>query len=221
MFKKKYKTNKAPTNGNPYFNETNSFEDERGNDIAAKVSWRNIAFLLVLLMFISVGGNIYQGTQSKTVVKVYKEDKYGGLYYMGTADEALQVTNNNIGNYLMSIISALRSVPIDIGVRKSNANLIQAYSSQSLFDNVVRPMLKARYIANQNILVSINAAIPINKSTWEIDWTETNGITEIGKFKAMIGFSRQPPDDKQSTDFQYINPLGIVITDITVTQELK
>ena len=62
MFKKKYKTNKAPTNGNPYFNETNSFEDERGNDIAAKVSWRNIAFLLVLLMFISVGGNIYQGT---------------------------------------------------------------------------------------------------------------------------------------------------------------
>ncbi len=204
---------------NPYFTNRKGFNDRLDAERANTASWKFIALFSNLVTLVAVIGCIYAANLPNVVPFIFKEDGSGGLTAMGIANQRMQVNNQMVANQLGSFIVALREVPASVEIKKRYVTRVQMMSSHALFHNVLTKMLKDSYLktGNTEVLVTFKSIMPLSKNTWEIDWTEanTNG-TSLGNFKAMI--TVELSKEFKNSSALIFNPLGLVITDITINQ---
>ncbi len=208
-------------NENPYFQEKKGYVDLRGNDKLDKATYKVIAIVCLGIATIAISGMIYIGSKSKFIPMLYKESNEGGLTFVGYASDPLKLTNNMIGNQLVGYIEALRRVPQDLDLKNDYSKRVRMMTNPSLFDNILVNMLIERYTNNvgKAVMVTVKNVLPIGKNTWQLDWDESTSGVVLGRYKGSITFNMQK-DLIDPTKLIY-DPLGIVVTDVSISPELK
>ena len=208
-------------NENPYFQEKKGYVDLRGNDKLDKATYKIIAMVCLGITTLAVSGMIYIGAKSKFIPMLYKESNQGGLTFVGFASDSLKLTNNMIGNQLVGYIEALRRVPQDVDLKNDYSKRVRMMTATQLFDNVLVNTLIERYTDNvgKTVMVTVKNVLPISKNTWQLDWDESTDGVVLGRYKCSITFNMQK-DLIDATKLIY-DPLGIVVTDVSISPELK
>ena len=227
MLKKKNKPDLSKlehsTDENPYFNEIKGYLDIRSADRANAAMWRMIAFILSFITLLAVSGMIWLSSQSKFIPMVFYTDQNGAMGFGGIANQRLKITQPMIANQLKDYIIDLRQLPLDDDLRNQYLRQVKMMTVPDLFNNTLVPAIMERYKSNvgRSIKVNITNVYPVNKgqTTWTVEWDETVGSTTIGSFKGSISFTL----DSTIVDplILLYDPLGMVINDVNINQEVQ
>lgn len=206
---------------NPYFAEIKGYLDQRDYFKSIAATWRTLCFVLAIITLIAVSGGIWIGAKSKFVPMVFYTDSSGSMQFGGIASDNLRITNSMIANQISDYLIAARQVPIDMDIKSQYLDKVKMMSNNQVYENVVLPMITDRYVQNmgQTIKVKIRNVIPISKTAYQIDWEELKDNRLIGKFKSTISFTMNL--DFSDPAVALNDPLGIVINDININQEVQ
>ncbi|MCC2624354.1 MAG: Conjugal transfer protein [Burkholderiales bacterium] len=214
-------SSKLLTRENPYFNEIKGYMDLRTADkISRSMGWFFGVFGLTIALICSCG-MIYIGSKSKYIPMVYMADAHGGLTYSGVATDVLKITQPMLANQLKDYIVDLRQIPQDTELKSQYMRKVKMMSTAELFTNSIIPTVKDRYIANtgKTVKVTIKNVLPISKNTWQVDWEEQSGDLPADKFKGTITFTLN--QNIEDPAVLLYDPLGIVVSDININQEVS
>ncbi len=209
------------TKTHPYFNEIKGYRDLRDAD---KVS-RSMGFFFgvfgLTIGAICCAGMIFIGSKSKFVPMVFIADSHGGLVYSGVVTDTLKINQPMLANQLADYIVSLRQIPQDMELKNQYMRKVKMMSTADLFTNTVIPMIQDRYMANvgKTVKISVKNIIPIGKSTWQLDWEEKIGELPANRFKGTLTFTLNPKIVDPAV--LLYDPLGIVVSDININQEVN
>lgn len=189
----------------------------------AQVSnWRLFVFLLLIIVCISVIGNVVQGSQSKMIPYLVEVDKLGRTIAVRALEGNEAVTDKRrlVYREMFDVIENIRTVSSDPSVNKQH--LTHAYSRLSgAAVKYVTEELKRNppnvVGATQTVEVEVRAAIPISKKTWQVEWVErtyslAGVLSKTDNWKASLTYELTPSGLEESIRD---NPIGYTVTDIS------
>lgn len=206
---------------NNYFGDMKGYIDKINSILAEKNSWKTIAFISSGISILAVSGMIYIGSASKFVPMVFYTDTSGAMQFGGIASDNLRITQPMVANQVAEYIISLRQIPMDMDVKTEYLNKLKMMTDPAVYTNIVYPMLKDRYTNNigKSIKVRIKNVIPISNTTYQIDWVETENQQNRGIYRSTISFTMT--DKFTDPAVALYDPLGLVINDININQEVE
>ena len=209
------------TPDNPYFNDIKGYYDVRSADKINVSMWRIFGLIGLAIGVIGVSGMIYIGSQAKFVPMIFYTDAQGGMQYGGVVTNRLKITQPMLANQLADYIVALRQVPLDVELKSQYMRKVKMMTKEALFNNGLIPVFTERYNSylGKTLKINVRNTIPISKDTWEITWDEVSNNILIGTFKGMITFTIN--STITDTAILLYDPLGIVVNDININQEIN
>ncbi len=223
MFKKKSEGLVKPKkiDNSTMLGDMKGYIDKYNHALSTAAAWKTIAFTLAIALIMAIGGLTYIGSKSKYIPMVFYTDNSGAMQFGGVVSENLRITEPMIANQMNDYLVALRQIPKDIEIKNEYMAKVKMMSTTQVFDNIVIPMIKDRYTANidQTIKVKVRNVLPIAKDTYQIDWDEILNQKVIGRFKGSFKFALNP--DLNDPVVKLYDPLGIVVSDININQEVQ
>jgi type IV secretion system protein VirB5 len=211
--------------GQALFLEGRRVWNERyGEYLGAANAWRKLALICAATTTLSVGGNIYQSSQSHLIPYVIEIGQLGMPVNAGFPNEASKADPRIMKALIGSFISDLRSVIADasaekIGITRAfhflrEGDPAHATIVEFLTQDETNPFKRAEVTT---VTVQVNSALPITEKTWQLEWLEIErnrqGL-ETGKsqMKAMLTVAMAETTDESVLAH---NPIGLFITDVS------
>lgn len=199
-----------------------SWNEVYGRAISGKRNWRNLCFILSLVLLFAISGVIYQGSQSKVIPYVVVLDKAGQELHTGIAVKTLTNDVKIIKKELEGFVKKGRLASVDRQLMRQNFDWIYAHM---LPNTPALKKLNAYYEKNNpftmvrqetRIVRQITSTLPVTKDTYAIEWEEAirkvsdGEIKSLGKYKAIITIIQKDPETEKQLK---LNPFGIWIVD--------
>jgi type IV secretory pathway TrbF-like protein len=208
----------------PYQRASQEWDNRIGSAVAQARNWRLATFGALGVAALSLGGFIYQSTNTNIATYVVPIDKYGRPGRIELADRAYTPSTAEIGYFLADWVKLTRSKSIDPLVIRDNwtgaYHFVAGPGIGQLNDYAKThdPFAKAGAQAVNVEIVSVLARSP---NTYQVQWRETTfdeGVSSAtenwtGLFTAKIN----PP--KNEAELR-ANPLGVFITTFQWSREL-
>jgi type IV secretory pathway TrbF-like protein len=207
----------------PYLAARREWNERYGDYIARARNWRWAAFGALAVSLVLAIGVAWQAVQSKVVPYVVEVDKLGDAVAVARADRAAPTDMRVVKAQLAAWIVDVRSISSDPLAQKgalARSYALTAATATIFLNDYYRqhsPFGQPRTVA-----VSVDAALPISKQTYQIQWSEDArdpqgrdlGTTH---WIASLTVAFDPPTDERGI---LSNPLGLYITAISWTQRL-
>lgn len=205
--------------GNPFLdakrNGANVMEAQSMN----LAQWRLMCWVTLLLLALSVAGNVHLATSVKVQPYVVQVDSHGYSIPIEPADISnvdYRVIAAQIGQFIFNsrvrVTDRAAQVYFATTSYKSVSN--QSLAQQNL-DTYFRANVPTE--AKDPVDVELKAIVPITEATYHAEWTERTGKSEKhyqGVYEVVIS----PPSDVANL---VNNPLGVYITDYRVQEKLN
>lgn len=193
-----------------------------GRAVSAMRNWRNISFILAIVLLAAIAGLTWQGAQSKVIPYVVVLDKEGQGLHAGLAAKSATTEEKVIKTELESFVKKVRLASMDRQLMLQNINFVYAHLKTNT------PALKKlnahfqgnnpfEVISKQTVIVDkVTSVLPVTENTWALEWTETsrnitNGdILKTENYKAIATVLRQDPETNEQWNS---NPFGIWVAD--------
>ncbi|NLL36165.1 MAG: hypothetical protein GX256_01430 [Fretibacterium sp.] len=213
---------------NPYAIGKKEYDDRYERLAKNLASWRRVAFLMLLLLSVSVVAVLWIAQTVKVVPFIVQVDQHGYQMAIKPA-EASDVTDDRIiMARIADFITNMRSIYSDRTVlvamlSKTYDSVAQGSSAQQKLDEYFRannPLTRTNVVVEVT-LQSVLRASPESNMTWQAEWSEKVYEQEkfIGErfYKGTFVVEVNPP-----TDIKEImrNPLGVFVSDFHVTEKL-
>ncbi|NQY75139.1 MAG: conjugal transfer protein [Candidatus Margulisbacteria bacterium] len=211
---------------NPFLNSRREWNEVVGDMAKREHFWRLTALMALSILFISIMGNIFQGTQAKLKPYIVEVDKLGNAVATQYAEHISTTDDRIIKALLARFIVNIRSVMVDATAQKRS--ILSAYGFLSSRDPAIQmvneyfkkksPFQRAK---EEIVAVEISSVLPISKKTWQIEWVEiirSRGGIEIQKkrMKAAASIKIFPPEDERMV---LKNPIGLYIENLNWSQQ--
>ena len=227
FFKKQPKCESKPKSQgqNPYFNARQEWLERYGSYISRAAQWRMAAFVCLLLLGISITGNVLQASQVKAVPYIIEVDKLGKAAVAARADKASAAPLRLIQAEIASCITDWRTVTADIELQKQMIHRLSFFVAGS-----AKGVLKEYFsthnpyeIAKAGKLVHVeikSLPLPVSENSYRVEWSETirahSGVTlESHSYEATVSIQVKPP---VSESILLRNPGGIYITSLSASR---
>jgi len=210
-----------------YLNSKNEWLERYGSYIDQANQWKRIALGSLAIAAIAVVGVIILATQTKMVPYVVEVDKLGDSVAVQRADRLIPNKDVVVRSQLANWIHDVRVVSMDAHAQHTYLNHAyafmdkqsKAYSKITGYYKTHDPFKRAQ---SETVAIKVEAALPISKNTWQVDWVETSydragGILQQIPLRAMITIRQAAPS---SEDLLLINPTGTYIEDINWSQRI-
>jgi type IV secretory pathway TrbF-like protein len=201
----------------PYQNAKDAWDKRIGSARIQAHNWFLIAFVSLTLLFISLIGNVYLGTQSKVIPYVVELKPTGEANSLGTASSLSAQSHENAAKFFISrFIMLAREIPADAVLLKRNLEKVfQLVSVQgkTLLAGQFKDQSPAKEFQEKNRALKIASVLAVSSGVYQVDWFEAeydkNGqkIAEYpmrGTFKIAW---LKPQTEEQIQE----NPLGIFV----------
>jgi len=223
FFKKNPKT--APEssgNGNPYLNGREEWLERYGSYISRAAQWRMVAFICLILVGISVTGNVMQASQVKTVPYIIEVDKLGKSNVVARADKASATPRRLIQAEIAACISSWRTVTADVELQQKMIERLSFFMAGSA-KGVLREWYEANNpyeIAKTGKLVHVEIKglpLPVSADSYRVEWVETvrshaGVLLDSHTYEATATIQINPP----TVDAVILrNPGGVYITSLS------
>ena len=213
---------------NPYAIGKKEYDDRYERLAKNAASWRRVAFLMLILLSVSVGAVLWISQTVKVVPFIVQVDQHGYQMAISPVEPAEVTDDRIIMARIADFVSNMRSIYPDQSalvalITKTYDSVAQASSAQHKLDEYYRdnnPLTKRDFVVDVT-LQSVLRATPESNTTWQADWSEK--VYERDKYigerfyRGMFIIDRNPP-----TDIKDImrNPLGIFVSDFHITEKL-
>ena len=216
------------SSSNPYLNGRNEWLERYGSYINRAAQWRGVALICLLLLGLSLAGNVLQAMQVKAIPYIVEVDKLGKAAVASKAEQASETPVRLIQADIASFISNWRTVTADIELQKQMIQRLSYFVAGS-----AKGVLKEWFsknnpyeIARDNKLVHVeikSLPLPVSADSWRVEWTETvrtHSGAAIGTqgYEATVSIMIQPPN---SEAVMLQNPGGVYITSLSASRVLK
>jgi type IV secretion system protein TrbF len=208
-----------------YVDARQEWMERYGSYIAQARTWRLMAFASMAAVCALTIGIVVIAGQSKVRPFVVVVDKLGAAVAVRSADEAKLPDDRIIRFQLANYITNARQVTSDPVVQKRWLDGVYGASGPSaanflnVFYKDADPFTRAKAELSD---VEIQSALPLSKESWQIEWSETKrtltgDVNDHTRWKAIIKIGTFIPSTESE---MYRNPSGVVVTQISWTQEL-
>ena len=196
----------------PFLNAKKRHMDIYLGQMANVAQWRLISFVLLILMALSVAGNIYMSANVKVQPFVVQVDEHGYAIPIQMAEVSgvdERVISAQIGQFIMN--SRIRVMDRDaqiifarnafksVGGDSSASRLLNTYFSKN------PPTL-----SKEAVKVDMKAIIPLTTETYQAEWSESTtndrGQTLETLYQGVFEIAVSPPRDMANL---VANPLGV------------
>ncbi|ATD82350.1 MULTISPECIES: type IV secretion system protein [Desulfovibrio] len=234
LFRKKVKTDAPastpkPTDGhNPYLNARQEWLERYGSYISRAAQWRMTAFIVLMLLGVSITGNVIQANQVKTIPYIIEVDQLGKSAVTARADQARATPLRLIQAEIAACITNWRTVTADIELQKQMIQRLSFFVAGS-----AKGVLKEWFttnnpyeIAKAGKLVHVeikSLPLPVSADSYRVEWTETvrahSGVAlESHSYEATVGVQINPPT---SEAVLLHNPGGVYVTSLSASRVFK
>ena len=219
--------------GNPYLSARLEYEDRYGAAVKTSSIWRRISAMMTILCVLFGGCMIWLASQNKVIPYIVQIDRHGYAVAIKSAQEGAAVDQRVVIATIGRIMMDMRTVIQDTRAQKRLIDSVYACIARdspaevkiSTFykDNNPYAFVKEKKLAKQVQIRSVAAFDGgAGKGTsWLVLWSEeiTDGgrIVEVNQWRAIVQIAVSPVKELSAV---LQNPLGIYITDITMTQDL-
>ena len=215
--------------GDSYIDARNAWMERYGTYIQQAYNWRLIAMLEAVGLTVAVVGLIYLASQTKFVPYVVAIDKVGAAVAVAPADRAAPVDARVVRAELGRWIVNARTVSQDRIVTLKMLDGVYAMvapdsAALGYIDDWYRsdghsPLDRAK---KETVQIAINAILPISRSSYEMQWTETirdlkGHVTATQSWDATASIAFTPPQNEQTI---LVNPVGLYLTSLSWTQKV-
>lgn len=213
---------------NPYLDGRREWLERYGSYISRAAQWRMACLICLMLLGLSIGGNILQASQVKSVPYIIEVDKLGKSAVVARADQASSTPLRLIQADIASFITDWRTVTADIELQKQMIQRLSyfvAYSAKGVLKEwfaTHNPYETAK--SGKLVQVEIkNLPLPLSKDSYHIAWTETvrshTGATlEQSAYEATVSIMINPPTSEAAL---LRNPGGVYITSLSASRVLS
>jgi type IV secretion system protein VirB5 len=206
----------------PYMRARQVWDDRLGSARAQAASWRLAAFAAMGLSFVTLGGYIYERSNTHIATYVVPVDEAGRPGTIELAGRAYQPSKAETAYFLADWVGWVRSrSPTDAVVNAANA--LRAYN---FVDGAGRGELDDMEKASQSttdqaVTVQVQSVIQRSPTSFQVNWTETvfreGDTAKVTHWTGVFGTIVKPPHDEAALRR---NPLGVFINSLQISQEL-
>lgn len=213
---------------NPYLQAREEFYESIGYPVKAASYWRITALLSLILLGLSLTGNIIQMTREKVVPYVVAVDKLGSALAVKRADVASPTPTSVIQAELANVVTNWRTVTGDLDLQSRMVARLSSFIRSSAKGVLTtwfeqnNPVKRAK--SGRLVSVDIKSVpLPVSQHAWRIEWQETvrnhAGLTmDITHYEATMTVAINPP----KTDAEILrNPGGVYITALSFGKVLN
>ena len=208
----------------PYQRAAQEWDNRIGSAVAQAKNWRLAAFCALGLAALSLGGFIYQASNTNIATFVVPIDKYGRPGRIEVAGQSYKPSTAETGYFLADWVTRTRSKSIDAIIIRDNWTAAYRFVAGSAIGQLNDYAKTHDPFANagaQAVSVEIVSVLARSPNTYQVQWRETTfdqGATRAtenwtGLFTAKINAP------KNETELR-ANPLGIYITSFQWSREL-
>lgn len=207
-------------------------KDTASNILAMKdlqiIKWQRISFGLLIVTLLSVIGVLFVSTRATFIPYMISVDEHTGrVQSLGALTEIKrEPTDAEIAFFLSRFVEQIRSIPADQDILKENVNratTLLTEESASKFKNLYLPDLVKKIESGSKNRVRVLSVTPIdNKAkSYQVRWEESSVIANGAKplvhsFTSTFNVEKKEVDSKEMLT---TNPLGLFITDFTISDE--
>jgi type IV secretory pathway TrbF-like protein len=208
----------------PYQRAAQEWDNRIGSAVAQAKNWRLAAFCSLGLAALSLGGFIYQASNTNIATFVVRIDKYGRPGRIEVAGQSYKPSTAETGYFLADWVTRTRSKSIDAIVIRDNWTAAYRFVAGSAIGQLNDYAKTHDPFANagaQAVSVEIVSVLARSPNTYQVQWRETTfdqGATRAtenwtGLFTAKINAPKNEAELRA-------NPLGIYITSFQWSREL-
>lgn len=208
----------------PYQRAAQEWDNRIGSAVAQAKNWRLAAFCSLGLAALSLGGFIYQASNTNIATFVVPIDKYGRPGRIEVAGQSYKPSTAETGYFLADWVTRTRSKSIDAIVIRDNWTAAYRFVAGSAIGQLNDYAKTHDPFANagaQAVSVEIVSVLARSPNTYQVQWRETTfdqGATRAtenwtGLFTAKINAPKNEAELRA-------NPLGIYITSFQWSREL-
>lgn len=223
FFKKAPNTPPEPSaSGNPYLNGREEWLERYGSYISRAAQWRVVAFICLVLVGISLTGNVMQAIQVKTVPYIIEVDTLGKSAVIARADKGSATPRRLIQAEIAACISSWRTVTADVELQQKMIERLSFFMAGSA-KGVLREWYEANNpyeIAKKGKLVHVEIKglpLPVSSDSYRVEWVETvrshaGVLLDSHSYEATVTIQLNPP----TVDAVILrNPGGVYITSLS------
>ncbi|MHB1490444.1 MAG: VirB8/TrbF family protein [Cellulomonas sp.] len=208
----------------PFLAARREWNERYGSYISRAHSWKLVALSSLGVSIVLGGGVIYDMTQSRVLPFVVQVNKLGVATAIAPASEASMPNQQVISATLARFIVDVRSVWPDRNemyehqVKPAYNYILSGSQAQKFVTNYITGKLEnipAGFVRT----VKIESVLPVSKTTWQVNWSETTtgqsnhtSAPVAHNYRAMLNI-RIVPSTTSAAIMK--NPLGVYIKDIT------
>jgi type IV secretion system protein VirB5 len=220
IFKKK---TPAPAQGaglgdNPYINAREEWLERYGSYISRAAQWRMAAFMCLVIMGLSIAGNVIQARQVKTVPYIIEVDALGKIGVVARASAASSTPRRLIQASIAACIADWRTVTADVELQRKMIERLSFYMAGS-----AKGVLREWYEANNPFEIAKNKLVhveikglplPVSPDSYRVEWVETvrshaGVLLDSYVYEATATIQINPPTEDAVL---LRNPGGVYIT---------
>jgi type IV secretion system protein VirB5 len=190
-----------------------------GTAVVQAQNWRIATLASLGLVFVSLLGTLYLGTQPKVVPHIVQLDRIGAPTDLGPVGQSARdykPSEASIKYHLRRFIVSTRTISSDAAVMKqywldayalitqNAANHLNAYAQQS-------DPFKRRQ--RERVSVDVAAVVQLSADTWQADWLEKAGDKDGNEGDGTVwrGTFRIVVKTPESEEQLALNPIGLFI----------
>lgn len=192
-------------------------------------NWRKISTSLIFITALLVVGMIKISTTNK--VETFVIEKNGNNYsvvgnILDVSQTQKKASEEQIIYFLNEVITNTKNLTRDTSIYEKNYKKSLAYLSRAASMKIDNYLKAEQYTEKvkmgKTVELKFNTGSKINDSTYQLRWSQTtfkkNG--EIESIENYNGLFTVAFKEIKSSKELYLNPLGLVITDISQQKEL-
>ena len=210
--------------GSPYQRASQEWDNRIGSAVVQAKNWRMAAFGALGLAALSLGGFIYQSSNTHVATYVVPVDKYGRPGRIELADRSYTPSTAETGYFLADWVNLTRSKSIDPIVIRDNwtgAYRFVAGPAIGELSEYAKAHDPFANVGSQAVNVEIVSVLARSPSTYQVQWRETTydqgASSATENWTGLFTVKLTPP--KNEAELR-ANPLGIFITSFQWSREL-
>lgn len=201
----------------PYVRARAAWDERIGSARVQAYNWRMVAFFSLILLALSVGGNIYLGAKEKVIPYVVELKPNGEATAIQTAKSlSADASENAVKFFISRFIMLAREIPSDAVLFKRNmTKVFQLVTGQgkAILSEGYAQESPAKEFERKNRVVKIASVLQTSMGIYQVDWDEAEydkSGQKIAEYSMRGTFKIQflsPSTDAHMEE----NPLGIFI----------
>jgi type IV secretion system protein VirB5 len=212
----------------PYIAAREEYYDRYGRITKDMARWRLVAFLMTLLVFVSVSASVYMAFTVKVIPYIVQVDKHGYEIAIAQAPQTTPFEEKVVISRLGRFIIDMRTIIMDtIAQRRLITGLYTMIPSgqpsyMKLNDYFRQNNPLEASMKNLTQEVEIRSILHLDGGTWQTEWTEKRYekgvLTGERAWRGFIVIALNPTRDLQNI---IDNPLGIYVLDFNFSPNLN